>query len=141
MIEAEQQLGCSGGVPTTPLSKLLNEPTPMTAIAVSQRDFPTIANHSGSEDPLSSVITCPHCGKRARWMGYAASRAPCPRCGVPLVVLLDLAGEWRALLETDSSVEEMISDWLAPEYEEDEDDDDVVDIRCPREYRPKQPKP
>jgi hypothetical protein len=60
---------------------------------------------------------------------------------MPLVVLIDLAGEWKALPATDEAVEEMISDWLEPDYEEDEHDDDVEGIRYPREYRHKQPKP
>ncbi len=113
----------------------------MLAVATTKTGLPAVADCSGSEPPPPSVIICPNCGKRARWMGHDATRVACPRCREPLVVLVDLAGEWKALLETDEAVEEMVSDWLHPDSEEDEDEDDLDDTARARECHAEQAKP
>ena len=75
---------------------------------------------------ISRSLTCPACHKHLRWFGLESSRVRCPSCRTRFIALSKPSGECEAVPESDDAVGQMISDWVRPDWEADDEREALV---------------
>jgi predicted amidophosphoribosyltransferase len=83
---------------------------------------------------VKRVVVCPCCAKALQWSSSHSGRARCPHCRNHLVLLVHRDGACKVLPESGESLDEMITDWLIVESEEDyEEKSEFERLRAPAE--------
>ena len=70
---------------------------------------------------IPRTLMCPGCHECLRWSGGESARLRCQSCGSRIIAFVRPSGECEGVIENEDAVAQMTSDWLRPNWDDEDD--------------------